>query len=273
VQAQTFTYVHTDALDSPVAKTNASKAIVSITRYEPYGMTSAGNAPTIGFTGHVNDADTGLTYMQQRYYDPLAGRLLSIDPVTTDANSGSSFNRYAYAANNPYKYIDPDGRQERAAEGFSAAMAKDPRSMEAFGPAAAVVTAVMAAPLAYELGMVALTNPVAVNSAVATLGEGAGVTGAAGAPAVAGKEAVAVAGKITGYTKHGLNQAISRDGGRGVSPTAILSAVKDPVKVTEQAGGKVAYTGKDAKVVLNGDGKVVTVVPKNSGALRDPNVK
>ncbi|KQW89263.1 hypothetical protein ASC94_22795 [Massilia sp. Root418] len=30
VQAQTFTYVHTDALGSPVTKTNASKAIVSI---------------------------------------------------------------------------------------------------------------------------------------------------------------------------------------------------------------------------------------------------
>jgi hypothetical protein len=35
---------------------------------------------------------------------------LSIDPVTTDANTGGSFNRYAYANNSPYKYIDPDGR-------------------------------------------------------------------------------------------------------------------------------------------------------------------
>ncbi|WP_200955816.1 RHS repeat domain-containing protein [Massilia sp. Root418] len=110
MQAQTFTYVHTDALGSPVAKTNASKAIVSITRYEPYGMTWAGNAPTIGFTGHVNDADTGLTYMQQRYYDPLAGRLLSIDPISSDADNGTSFNRYNYANNSPYKYVDPDGR-------------------------------------------------------------------------------------------------------------------------------------------------------------------
>lgn len=45
-------------------------------------------------------------------YDKVAsgGRYLSIDPVTTDANSGSSFNRYAYANNSPYKYLDPDGR-------------------------------------------------------------------------------------------------------------------------------------------------------------------
>lgn len=35
---------------------------------------------------------------------------MSIDPVTTDADTGSGFNRYAYANNNPYKYIDPDGR-------------------------------------------------------------------------------------------------------------------------------------------------------------------
>lgn len=75
-------------------------------------MTVAGTSiPTIGFTGHVNDADTGLTYMQQRYYDPVAGRFLSTDPVLTDYNSGASFNRYTYANNNPYKYIDPDGRQ------------------------------------------------------------------------------------------------------------------------------------------------------------------
>jgi uncharacterized protein RhaS with RHS repeats len=48
--------------------------------------------------------------MQQRYSDPVAGRFLSIDPVTTDANNGGSFNRYAYANNSPYKYVDPDGR-------------------------------------------------------------------------------------------------------------------------------------------------------------------
>jgi hypothetical protein len=35
---------------------------------------------------------------------------LSIDPVVTDANKGSNFNRYAYAKNSPYKYVDPDGR-------------------------------------------------------------------------------------------------------------------------------------------------------------------
>jgi RHS repeat-associated protein len=49
-------------------------------------------------------------YMQQRYYDPIAGRFLSVDPVTTNARNGTFFNRYEYAKNNPYRYTDPDGR-------------------------------------------------------------------------------------------------------------------------------------------------------------------
>ena len=104
-------YSHTDALGSPVARTNSAGQVTSRTRYEPYGATAAGTNPTgIGFTGHVNDADTGLVYMQQRYYEPLAGRFLSVDPVVTDGKDGSFFNRYVYGNNNPYKFKDPDGR-------------------------------------------------------------------------------------------------------------------------------------------------------------------
>ena len=49
--------------------------------------------------------------MQQRYYDPIAGRFLSVDPVVTDANSGKLFGRYTYVDNNPYSKVDPDGRE------------------------------------------------------------------------------------------------------------------------------------------------------------------
>ena len=104
-------YVHTDALGSPVARTNASGALINRTSYEPYGNTAAGTIPNgPGFTGHVNDPDTGLVYMQQRYYDPIAGRFLSVDPIVTDANTGKGFNLYEYVNSNPYKYTDPDGR-------------------------------------------------------------------------------------------------------------------------------------------------------------------
>jgi len=61
-----------------------------------------------GHTGHVGD-NTGLVYMQARYYDPVIGRFYSNDPL--GYRGVHSFNRYAYANNNPYKYIDPDGRE------------------------------------------------------------------------------------------------------------------------------------------------------------------
>ncbi len=46
--------------------------------------------------------------MQQRYMDPALGRFMSNDPI--DFRDVHSFNRYVYANNNPYKYVDPDGR-------------------------------------------------------------------------------------------------------------------------------------------------------------------
>ncbi len=108
----TVEYIHTDALGSPVAITDASGNIVEREVYEPYGSPitrPASDQP--GFTGHVADSLTGLTYMQQRYYDPQIGRFLSVDPVTAYSNPVGAFNRYWYANNNPYRFTDPDGRQ------------------------------------------------------------------------------------------------------------------------------------------------------------------
>ena len=59
----------------------------------------------------VTDTQTNLTYMQQRYYDPIAQRFLSPDPVDVSGVDGGNFNRYWYANNNPYRFVDPDGRQ------------------------------------------------------------------------------------------------------------------------------------------------------------------
>jgi RHS repeat-associated protein len=63
-----------------------------------------------GYTGHVEDKDLSLTYMQQRYYDPVVGRFYSNDPVGFTSSNPMMFNRYAYANNNPYRFVDPDGR-------------------------------------------------------------------------------------------------------------------------------------------------------------------
>lgn len=117
-------YQHTDALGSPVATTDASGALIERTNYEPYGSAINKTVDGLGYTGHVMDGATGLTYMQQRYYDSTLGRFLSVDPVTASAGTGGNFNRYWYAANNPYRFSDPDGRKpkDRGAGGVSDGM-------------------------------------------------------------------------------------------------------------------------------------------------------
>jgi RHS repeat-associated protein len=80
-----------------------------------------GEKDDVGYTGHKFDTDIGLSYMQARYYDPVIGRFYSNDPVgaATFLSGGNihGFNRYAYANNNPYKYIDPNGKSCESSDG------------------------------------------------------------------------------------------------------------------------------------------------------------
>jgi len=113
-QAGTITYYHNDLLGSPVVATDASGAVIWRESYWPYGerLTNAAASSTndVWFTGRRQDVDTGLVYMGARYYDPALGRFISTDPKGFDEESVHSFNRYAYANNNPYKFRDPDGK-------------------------------------------------------------------------------------------------------------------------------------------------------------------
>jgi RHS repeat-associated protein len=139
--AQTVTYIHTDALGSIVAETDEDGHVIKRYDYEPYGGVVGGQVSDgPGYTGHISDAATGLSYMEQRYYDPKLGLFLSVDPVAPNERPVSGFNRYRYAAGNPYKFVDPDGRQERAAEMHADSVARDPSAYNAFGPVALAVT-------------------------------------------------------------------------------------------------------------------------------------
>ena len=110
-QADTrYTYYHNDLFGTPVALTNQAGAVIARKDYTPYDEASGNDGSNhIGFTGHVEDQLTHLTYMQQRMQDPKTGRFLSMDSKSVDPNDPMSFNRYAYANNNPYRYTDPDG--------------------------------------------------------------------------------------------------------------------------------------------------------------------
>jgi RHS repeat-associated protein len=120
--AENVSYYHLDAVGSVRAVTNQAGAVVEQHDYLPFGEEWCGSAPcppnaageSVRFTGKERDAETGLDYFGARYYGPRLGRFTAVDPVqTTEANllDPERWNRYAYARNNPQRYVDPDGRQ------------------------------------------------------------------------------------------------------------------------------------------------------------------
>jgi RHS repeat-associated protein len=234
VTGNSVVYDHTDGLGSPVAQTDVAGRLINRTRYEPYGLTAAGATPAIGFTGHMNAADLGLVYMQQRYYDPVAGRFLSIDPVTTDANTGGSFNRYAYAANNPYKYIDPDGRDPDLPSFFSLS------TVEGLRRDTTLDQAVQAGDLTRNVTMPAVATA-ASPSAIGVAGTGAVATAAAAGEA-AGAAVAAVGTRKAGIAALTLVGALGKAVVKGPKPPSI------PQQSLSAAMRTLKQIAKDSKV-------------------------
>ncbi|HXP11927.1 MAG TPA: RHS repeat-associated core domain-containing protein [Acidobacteriaceae bacterium] len=109
-QAGKVTYIYPDPQGTPLAEADSSGAVTATFDYRPYGSQSLGAAPSgPGYTGHTNDADTGLIYMQARYYDPSLGRFISVDPHPVSTGALFFINRFVYANNAPSRYTDERG--------------------------------------------------------------------------------------------------------------------------------------------------------------------
>lgn len=82
--------------------------------------TDIANINPIRYRGYYYDVDTGLYYLQSRYYDPEVGRFLNVDSVLGGNDSLLSFNLFAYCGNNPINRIDPTGQSFIAIAGLAA---------------------------------------------------------------------------------------------------------------------------------------------------------
>ncbi len=116
VQAQeSRTYFVSDVVGSPIMATDEYANLRWSEEYLPFGERTKYSVNTANngrwFTSAPQNIDSGLIDLGNRQYDPIIGRFMGIDPVNVTADAVFSFNKYAYANNNPYKYIDPDGRE------------------------------------------------------------------------------------------------------------------------------------------------------------------
>ena len=103
---------------------NSEGSIEATYVYDAYGrvkvINSIGEEDTnIEFIGNINpfryrgyyfDIETGLYYLNSRYYDPELGRFISPDTMEyLSPNSINGLNLYCYCNNNPISYSDPSG--------------------------------------------------------------------------------------------------------------------------------------------------------------------
>jgi len=62
------------------------------------------------YRGYYYDTESGLYYLNSRYYDPATGRFLNEDAISyLEPKTLGGLNRYAYCLNNPVMYYDPSG--------------------------------------------------------------------------------------------------------------------------------------------------------------------
>ncbi len=61
------------------------------------------------YRGYRFDEETGLYYLQSRYYNPDTGRFINSDGIIKSSETVLGFNMFSYAENNPVMNIDPSG--------------------------------------------------------------------------------------------------------------------------------------------------------------------
>ncbi|HWU32162.1 MAG TPA: RHS repeat-associated core domain-containing protein [Marmoricola sp.] len=118
----TRAFVLTDALGSIRAISDSAGTVVGTYKYSPYGTVAihTGASISLQYAGGYTDAESGLTYYINRYYSPGNGTFTTVDPALDMTEQP-----YAYAANDPVNYTDPNGQWFQIAIGFIAGAAID----------------------------------------------------------------------------------------------------------------------------------------------------
>jgi Bacterial toxin 23 len=102
----TYYYTYTDHLGSITAVTNAAGVVVAEQNFDPWGRKrnpadwTYNNIPAVpsclyrGYTGHEHLPRFTLVNMNGRLYDPVLGRMLSVDNFVQAPEHTQSYNRY-----------------------------------------------------------------------------------------------------------------------------------------------------------------------------------
>ncbi len=103
-----LTYLHTDHLGTPRFATNTGGSQVWAANADAFGVGTPSGSVTVNLRmpGQYYDAESGLFYNWNRYYNPAIGRYISSDPIGLEGG----LNTFLYAEASPVMYSDPEGQ-------------------------------------------------------------------------------------------------------------------------------------------------------------------
>ena len=82
---------------------------------------SIGNINPFRYRGYYYDVETGLYYLNTRYYDPFACRFINADDISyIEPETINGLNLYSYCGNNPIMFTDPTGSSFLVGMGIAA---------------------------------------------------------------------------------------------------------------------------------------------------------
>ena len=263
------------------------------TMYITLDTEGVGSLNPFRYRGYYMVSCIGLYYLTTRFYDYMTGRFLNADVPSICFDDGLTLpegcNLYSYCRNNPISYVDPTGHSPKWWQwllfGIGAALVVGAITVLTMGVGTSIMATTMAGAVMHGAavgtligasvgaGLGAVIGGATSDWSVEGILEGA-MTGF-GIGAFVGAIAGGSVGyfnytpnQITGFTKHGINNAISKNG-VGVSERAMLDTVKNPTKIVSQAlKTKFKYVGKNAVVILNKTGKVITTWAKHKVGRR-----
>ena len=93
-------YYNYDAWGKDLSEEDSNSVIV---------VNTIGTLNPLRYRGYVYDTETGLYYLQTRYYDPEVGRFINSDILVSTGQGLLGNNMFAYCLNNPTNYSDPSG--------------------------------------------------------------------------------------------------------------------------------------------------------------------
>ena len=101
--------------DGFLYSSRSTPAILANLDYLLFGELNSSDSgiTTHKFTGKERDSESGLDNFGARYFGNSMGRFMSPDVFYKDSHVGDpqSWNEYAYARNNPLRYVDPNGEK------------------------------------------------------------------------------------------------------------------------------------------------------------------